>query len=1097
MAEITQILTGLARGENQRAGELLPLVYDELRRLAAWHLRNEPPNQTLQATALVHEAYLRLVGREDPDWNGRRHFFGAAAEAMRRILVENARRKKRLKRGGNLERVELEDFELPAPMPDDEMLALDEALDRLDETDPRAAELVKLRFFVGLTQEQAARELGVSISTVERTWAFARAWLFREIGVLKILRPKFGNSLGGLPAERRMDECREKYAGGKGVTPLEPECHMKESHICWNAKERRVRMSVAALAGLLLCSAHLAMAADDLMPGFSSQDQVVGECGDLGRAIFAGNETFGAETLRWGLCTDLDSVIASQPEASLDDCLRTLERRLCAGYAHAGFPETVVHAEVDSAARRIVLRVAEGPRFYCGKVRVKGLKTLAEEDLAAQILMRVAPGANTNVQPSLLQGVGETNIAAPVRLPWAPKSAVTLITNRSQVAEESLGIWAAGLGAPMDAVARRSLAEAATNAFADLGYFKAQFTLAFEPGDRAASNPPAAPDHRPLDMVVEVRDEGPACTIGEIEVSQLRKNSQAELLSWLGLTSGQRLTHELLVEKQARLVESGRFTVARLEPGTPDEMGRVKLRVVVCELDTAPALSAGLSPEEAALQQLRLWLQHWSDGQEDALVRLDARNKEGSKRWIAELTVSPGGNVLFRTSTARDSTVTPGWVFFATSNSVALIDAAGRERLCVATNWQGELQLKAGIGIDPDGRCNFSFAGGFNISSPARPVQVELQILPAAVIQIARRPDVRWHIERGRLIGSSSNAVLQVDAQTGRLIEWRFVTDRSDAGMIEMVCGFPIATMEVALQFETHALGPAMAKATAASAGFTNCYEPQHPWSSALAFLTKEALCTLLIGRIAPTNATAQGIAAATAALGKLVDREQFTHWERVLGSTNGAGEEPAFVIPPDASSAATGANPLDYGAALALSHRGELVAPESWIGILICENALSLSRRADLAGKGWERLFTSPDTGPLACFVAAHCVNPEAARAFAISGLTRLTRENFRADYEPLLEGDGILPATTTNLLARLATLSDPEIESLAVLLSRPDAAALRETVRVLRQPGITPGESSLGPVLDLWWDGSLHSRLSAALRQLCFKRQDAQSVR
>jgi hypothetical protein len=231
--------------------------------------------------------------------------------------------------------------------------------------------------------------------------------------------------------------------------------------------------------------------------------------------------------------------------------------------------------------------------------------------------------------------------------------------------------------------------------------------------------------------------------------------------------------------------------------------------------------------------------------------------------------------------------------------------------------------------------------------------------------------------------------------------------------------------------------------------------------------------------------------------LGKLVDREQFTDWERVFGSTNGAAEEPVFVIPPDASSAATGVNPLDYGAALALSHRSELVAPESWIGTLICENALSLSRRADLAGKGWERLFTSPDTGPLACFVAAHCVNPEAARAFAISGLTRLTPENFRADYETLLEGDGALSATTTNLLARLATLSDPEIESLAVLLSRPDAAALRETVRVLRQPGITPGEPSLGPVLDRWWDGSLHARLSVALRHLCFKRQDAQSVR
>ena len=125
------MLQQIESGDFQAASRLLPLVYDELRRLAAWHMANEKPGQTLQATALVHEAYLRLVGKEDPQWNGRRHFFGAAAEAMRRILVENARRKKRLKHGGHLERVDADDVDLPAPMPDDELLAMDEALDRL------------------------------------------------------------------------------------------------------------------------------------------------------------------------------------------------------------------------------------------------------------------------------------------------------------------------------------------------------------------------------------------------------------------------------------------------------------------------------------------------------------------------------------------------------------------------------------------------------------------------------------------------------------------------------------------------------------------------------------------------------------------------------------------------------------------------------------------------------------------------------------------------------------------------------------------------------------------------------------------------------
>jgi RNA polymerase sigma factor (TIGR02999 family) len=181
MSDVTHILQAIENGDGQAANELLALVYDELRRVAAHKMANEAPGHTLQPTALVHEAWLHLGGDEQPSWKNRAHFFGAAAEAMRRILVDRARQKKALKRGGNLERVDVDTLELPAPMPDDELLALDEALDRLSTVDTRAAQMVKLCFFVGLTQEEAARELGVSLATVERIWGFARAWLLREI----------------------------------------------------------------------------------------------------------------------------------------------------------------------------------------------------------------------------------------------------------------------------------------------------------------------------------------------------------------------------------------------------------------------------------------------------------------------------------------------------------------------------------------------------------------------------------------------------------------------------------------------------------------------------------------------------------------------------------------------------------------------------------------------------------------------------------------------------------------------------------------------------------------------------------------------------
>lgn len=182
MSDVTRILHAIDHGDAKAPDQLLPLVYHELRRLAAHKMANEAAGHTLQPTALVHEAYLRLVGsNQSQQWDQRGHFFAAAAEAMRRILVESARRKKRLKHGGELQRVDVTEVELPMPMPDDELLALDEALDRLATVDARAAEVVKLCFFVGLTQEQAGKELGISLATVARLWSFARAWLLREM----------------------------------------------------------------------------------------------------------------------------------------------------------------------------------------------------------------------------------------------------------------------------------------------------------------------------------------------------------------------------------------------------------------------------------------------------------------------------------------------------------------------------------------------------------------------------------------------------------------------------------------------------------------------------------------------------------------------------------------------------------------------------------------------------------------------------------------------------------------------------------------------------------------------------------------------------
>jgi RNA polymerase sigma factor (TIGR02999 family) len=182
MSDFTNILSAIEGGDLQAAEKLLPLVYEELRRLAAQRLAREAPGLSLQSADLVHEAYLRLVGEgAQPQWDSHAHFFAAAAEAMRRILVENARRKKRRKHGGGRLRVELEAADFLAKEPPEDLEALDQALDKLTEEDPAKAELVKLRFFAGLTMPEIARVMKISLATAERHWTYARTWLFAEL----------------------------------------------------------------------------------------------------------------------------------------------------------------------------------------------------------------------------------------------------------------------------------------------------------------------------------------------------------------------------------------------------------------------------------------------------------------------------------------------------------------------------------------------------------------------------------------------------------------------------------------------------------------------------------------------------------------------------------------------------------------------------------------------------------------------------------------------------------------------------------------------------------------------------------------------------
>lgn len=186
MSDVTQLLQAASTGDSRAAAELLPLVYDELRRLAAHRLAGEQNNHTLQPTALVHDVWLKLSGTHEQSWNGRQHFFAAAAEAMRHLLVDRARRKLAAKRGAGEAHLDADDLEIPAPAPDDQLLAVNDALEKFAALDARKAELVKLRYFVGMSFEEASEAMGIAVPTAKQWWAYARAWLRVEIAAQNV-----------------------------------------------------------------------------------------------------------------------------------------------------------------------------------------------------------------------------------------------------------------------------------------------------------------------------------------------------------------------------------------------------------------------------------------------------------------------------------------------------------------------------------------------------------------------------------------------------------------------------------------------------------------------------------------------------------------------------------------------------------------------------------------------------------------------------------------------------------------------------------------------------------------------------------------------
>ena len=837
----------------------------------------------------------------------------------------------------------------------------------------------------------------------------------------------------------------------------------------------------------------------------------VGSLGQLSRIRFAGQQAYSEAALRRSLRYQLDLLLALEADAPLEGCLRTLEKLLQSGYQHAGFADVAVRATVDDATNHLVVHIQEGPRLFCGQAQVLGLKTLAATNLLARLETRVSESAHATATNASRPDLSATKAVQASELKRqllaTPPMAMTLVTNSGQVPELDPGLWEPGSPAMLDSRAQRRFDDAVTSAFKDLGHFYPRFTvkqvrrpaetlspvlkdLAYSTNREVAAwfaADRARAEGRLLDLVIEVADEGPACTIGQFEILGAQTNSTEDVLRFLEAKPGQRLTQTWVDEAERKLEDSGRFLQASIEENQPEPDGRVTLTLRLAELPEAPPLSQPLAPETQALLRLRQWFLGWQTRGDDLVLRLRGYTTARPAGIPAEFIASPAGGLLLRLGATNPAAGTNAQSFGVSARrglAGAYYNALARK--LVSTNFQGGLsafwKIKAGPGTEESGRFNMEIGAGFSSDKDQTPFAATLELPPVAFVYLAHKGDLQWRIDGPQLTGSSSNLTLRSEAATGRLL----AVGGHNEFAADQVAG--LDALNWSLGFEAGAFARAEAALARSTATLTNAYDVAQPISSAAGYLAELLLHSPAPRALLPasllTNLAPERLQPAGRALEKLVGADLFKPLEPIFaGGTN--AEEDILTIPLTDADAAAAANPLTYVAAMVLAHSRELVPHESWLETLARLIALRLVNEADRVEPEFARLTSGGQFGPVGYLALSGNVGPEGARQLALKGLIEANAEGFVRDCRVLLDEEVVLGQILANLARAVGRLEETDLTALAALLSAPDADFLRRTAALMRQPPAQPVADVLQPALEQWWRAGMKARVQAELRQ------------
>ena len=805
-----------------------------------------------------------------------------------------------------------------------------------------------------------------------------------------------------------------------------------------------------------------------------SPSMKVGEAGDPDRIVFEDVQTFTGEQIHHALAIKPSYLLAAHPQASLVVFLDTLKGMVESGYQAAGFPDARVDVRYDEQASRVHVKVTEGSRFRSGKIRVMGARSVDVEDLVNWFTTpaSMTPKAAESFKTMLAQKAGKNpgsvekrNVSASASLTLNRRPGELNTPGKATRPDDPL--WVPGEPADFS-VAWATQAVAQVEAcLAEQGFFFPKAKVELQRDSTAHS----------ANLLITILKEGPPGVIGDINVTGTQRNTAADLMRFLNLREGTKITAERLATARKKLRDCGRFRDFEM---TPEYTGleevsshRVNLLIAVKEQDGVPRLNEPLSPVQQALLKLCEWVEQFPERDED--VQVTVTNQNGIP-FALEFVLSPKRGLLLNSADLNGSSPFSAG-FLLTPETVQLCAWASGSKLATARGTAGGSFF---LHLLPDksggsNHFNFSVGAGFNEnkqpdSAAAKAMlDFDVQLTPAAFFDILTRKGSSCHIDGGALMVTNGGFNLRAEAATGRLI-------RIDGGTNQ-----PYWSVLFGGRILDRAAGDFMRH----SAPLTNRYTSGRGWSSFLALATTEAARWWLTDSLT-SNVTATQRTRALAAMSKLLNPEVFYPMDRLFGGD----ETNTFTVPMDEVDQAIGQNSVAaFFSGFAFEYGSELFPKYSWPWTISRETAFVVMNQGRYTDVELDRLYRSEDTGPVGCLVIANLLSAAgvpAAQTFASQGSMRLGADGFLRDCNLFLRGQSGLAHSFDRTAEALRNLPEEELAALVAILPGPEADLLRESGAALRaRPDAAPA-TVLAPALGKYWEQSLRAKVRESLRQL-----------